>query len=110
MSKEEEGFSGDGLELMAELTHNQKNTGEHFWTLAGPRGVHLQSATAVSWHKVQFQHLWFASCKKNKYYKAENTISTTQYSGLTGVVGKTLNSQHTQQRYVKHQETFNQPQ
>ena len=39
-SREEEGFSGDGLELMAELIDNQKNTGEHSWTLAGPRGVH----------------------------------------------------------------------
>jgi len=38
--REEEGFSGGGLELMAELTDNQKNTGEHSWTLAGPRGVH----------------------------------------------------------------------
>lgn len=39
-SREEEGFSGDGLELMAELTDSQENTGEHSWSPVGPRGVH----------------------------------------------------------------------
>lgn len=86
-SREEETFSGDGLELMAELTDNQKKYWRALLEFGWFKGSSLQSATALGWHKMQFQHLWFAGAvKKNKYHKAQNTDSTGNCAGHAGVV------------------------
>lgn len=53
-SREEERFSGDGLELMAELTDNQKNTGEHSWSLAGSKGVRYSRQLLLAGTKCNF--------------------------------------------------------
>lgn len=106
LESRKEGFSGDGLELMAGLTVRKiLETTFGLWLAQGEfttvSNCCQLAQTAIS------APLVCPSCKKCKYHKAKNTDSTPQYAGLTRVVKwETLNPQHTQQRYVKHRETF----
>ena len=80
-SREEEGFSSDGLGLMAEFTDKSEKYWRALLDSGWPKRSSLQSATALGWHKLQFQHLWFTGAVKNisiTGHKIQTPCSTMQ--------------------------------